>query len=75
MFVIVGIKAKTIESEENVPDININFFVYRRKNVHQYQRIWNIGGILPQKTRISFNPDDENDGIDQYYFTDSRNNI
>lgn len=68
MFIMAG-----IHSEEKGGDIRLQ--IYRRKTVHQYQRIWNIGGIVPQKTRITQYPDDDKKAIDQYFFTDSRNNI
>ena len=68
MFIMAGIASTG-------PGGDVQLQIYRRKTVHQYQRIWNIGGIVPQKTAIRQYPDDEKKAVDQYFFTDSRNNI
>lgn len=64
MFIIVGIKATFKEKVGMTNNIDVKVSVYRRKTVHQYQRIWNIGGIIPQKTKIIQYTDKKEESID-----------
>jgi len=65
-FIMAGIKYNGTSCEQ---------YIYQRKQLHSYQRIWNIGGIIPQKCVIKIDQEDETLNETQYFFTDSRNNI
>lgn len=73
MFVLVEIQCNTKQhnlNEETVTGVK----AIVRKNLDTFQKIWNNGGIVPQRCYVKLaTNDNEFNQIEQYYFVDSRN--
>jgi len=65
-FIIVGLKFTGSDVQQ---------YIFSRKQLHLYQRIWNINGIIPQVCNIKIDQEGEIREETQYFFMDSRNNI
>lgn len=76
MFILIQIDIERKGNNKNSPPTKEEQFP--RKYTDLFQKIWNSGGIIPQRALINNNEDEREEAdqqIYQYFFVDSRNEI